>query len=330
VTVVELKLDRGFDGYMWSYTNLLPGGLSIGDPESGWALAAPQCVMPDGNGRVAVGLVRYTYFGTPGTLEVVENPMTGGRGVWDCDEVGSDWCVRGTPSGHGGVNTDAPPGECGAPPVWSVYRVSAHRSDPTLWYVSPPDSGYSIDDIPPAQVLALKIPERLRLSWQAGVEPDLDHYTVYATRDDGGTGASWAVARTEDAECALPDTTVGRYLYVTASDLSGNESEPSELLWNSGTAIPEREFLSQNVPNPFNPVTVVRFGLPRRAGVRLAVYDVSGREVRVLADGEYQPGEHDVVWDGRDGGGRSVAAGVYFYKMESGQFQERRKMILLK
>jgi hypothetical protein len=88
--------------------------------------------------------------------------------------------------------------------------------------------------------------------------------------------------------------------------------------------------LRQNFPNPLNPETSVAFTIPAAAHVLLEVYDASGRLVRVLADGEYPAGEHEVVWDGRDREGRSVSAGVYFCRMRSGDVERERKMVILK
>jgi endonuclease I len=88
--------------------------------------------------------------------------------------------------------------------------------------------------------------------------------------------------------------------------------------------------LHRNLPNPFNPATTIVFELPREGTVKVGVYDVSGRLVKVLADGEYPDGEHKVLWNGRDTDGREVASGVYFYKMRSEGFEAARKMILLK
>ncbi len=327
---VDLMLNQTFGGFRVSATNLLD--LEIGDPETGWSLASNTCVMPDENGRVAVAVLEYLYNGSlPGALEIGPNPVYG-QSVWDCDMVQQDWCVRLDPSGHGGVWSAPPPGDC-APAVdtpWVVYRVSAHRADPTEWYVSPPDSGYSIDDLAPAPPGGLKIPAQLTLSWDPNGEIDLDHYTIYAVDDEEALDEAEAVATTEETECPLSDETVGRYVFVTASDLSGNESAPSELLWNTGTSIPESHFLAQNVPNPFNPVTTIRFGLPERAEARIEIYDVAGRVVRVLAEGTLPAGEHEVVWDGRDGHGHAVSSGVYFYRMEAGEYRAERKMLLLK
>jgi aminopeptidase N len=70
-------------------------------------------------------------------------------------------------------------------------------------------------------------------------------------------------------------------------------------------------------PNPFNPRTMVRFSLPRAAGVRLDLFDASGRLVRVLADGAYEPGDHAVPWDGQDRQGRDAASGTYYARLRA-------------
>ena len=83
-------------------------------------------------------------------------------------------------------------------------------------------------------------------------------------------------------------------------------------------------------PNPFNPVTSVSYGSPTESRVRLAVYNVAGRHVRTLVDGEVGPGYHSVVWDGRDSRGVEVGSGVYFCRMEAEGFDDTTKMVLLK
>jgi hypothetical protein len=83
-------------------------------------------------------------------------------------------------------------------------------------------------------------------------------------------------------------------------------------------------------PNPFNPITTVTYGVPGRTYVTLAVYDVSGRLVRTLVDGVIDGGLHEATWDGRDDRGMSVSSGVYFCRMEAGEFAESAKMVLLK
>jgi subtilisin family serine protease len=93
---------------------------------------------------------------------------------------------------------------------------------------------------------------------------------------------------------------------------------------------PGRAVLHQNVPNPFNPVTEITFSLTTPSHVTLAVYDVAGRLVEVLATGQMPEGGHKVTWEGRGIDGLPMASGVYFYQLCTGEFEETRKMVLLR
>jgi hypothetical protein len=88
--------------------------------------------------------------------------------------------------------------------------------------------------------------------------------------------------------------------------------------------------LAQNFPNPFNPVTRIRYEIEASATVALRIYDVEGRLVRRLAGGYRAQGRHEELWDGRDGRGRAVASGIYYYRLDAGSFTETRKMVLLR
>ena len=95
--------------------------------------------------------------------------------------------------------------------------------------------------------------------------------------------------------------------------------------------MPEDYVLEQNYPNPFNPSTTIRFGLPTADKISLKVYDLLGREVRsLLTDVTMEKGFHAATWDGRDGGGRSVASGVYVYTLKFGNFSKSAKMMMMK
>jgi len=98
----------------------------------------------------------------------------------------------------------------------------------------------------------------------------------------------------------------------------------------SGAAMPERFCLYQNHPNPFNPATTIRFDLPAPAHARLDIFNILGQRVATLIDRDMPAGSHAVRWDGRDGNGRAVASGVYFYRLNAGTDVDKRKMILLK
>ena len=83
--------------------------------------------------------------------------------------------------------------------------------------------------------------------------------------------------------------------------------------------------LSQNYPNPFNPTTRIVFTLPQSGEVRLDVYDLQGRHIRQLLTGVQPAGEREVIFEADD-----LSAGVYFYRLETGQFSATRKMLLVK
>lgn len=84
--------------------------------------------------------------------------------------------------------------------------------------------------------------------------------------------------------------------------------------------------LYRNAPNPIQSQTVIRYDLPQPTEVELAIYDVAGRRVRLVAEGVMGPGAFAATWDGRDASGRPVGSGVYFYRLRAGAFEATRKM----
>jgi WD40 repeat protein len=88
--------------------------------------------------------------------------------------------------------------------------------------------------------------------------------------------------------------------------------------------------LAQSYPNPFNPATTIRFGLPEAGVVNLTVYDITGRTVRTLKNGYTSGGVLEIVWDGRDANGRIVASGVYVYRLAAKQGVATKRMTLLR
>jgi serine protease AprX len=95
--------------------------------------------------------------------------------------------------------------------------------------------------------------------------------------------------------------------------------------------IPEGFSLSQNFPNPFNPVTTIRYGLPEASTISLKIYDVMGREIRTLVAGRQDASSYTLQWDGTDNAGSPVSSGVYIYRLTSDRgFSTARSMVLLK
>lgn len=93
---------------------------------------------------------------------------------------------------------------------------------------------------------------------------------------------------------------------------------------------PPSVILYQNYPNPFNPATSISFYLPRPCRVELAIYDVRGRMVKKLIDGDIEEGEHRIIWTGRDREGIELGSGVYFYSIRTPYERITRKLVLIR
>jgi len=110
--------------------------------------------------------------------------------------------------------------------------------------------------------------------------------------------------------------------YLGASDvkeLPGSEdSRPSEFS------------LSQNYPNPFNPATNFQFTLSKSVHVKIEIFNIVGQNVKTLVDDNMTPGVYVVDWDGKDDKGNLVSSGIYFYRIQAGDFSDMKKMVLLK
>lgn len=89
--------------------------------------------------------------------------------------------------------------------------------------------------------------------------------------------------------------------------------------------LPQRFVLYQNYPNPFNPGTAIGYDLPKRSQVKLIVYDVLGRQVETLVNGEKQPGHYEVTFDAS-----RLPSGIYFYRLQAGMSIETKKLVVLK
>lgn len=89
--------------------------------------------------------------------------------------------------------------------------------------------------------------------------------------------------------------------------------------------LPREFMLHQNFPNPFNPMTTIRYDVPRSAHVNITVYNTRGQQVAMLVDGMRQPGYHEVIWDAA-----GLSSGVYFYRIHAGDYVALKKLMLIK
>jgi hypothetical protein len=226
---------------------------------------------------------------------------------------------------------------------YSVYVVSEHFMNSMGWYASDPDSGYSVDNLPPEPPEGLVaeqsfVPAGLALGWDVNAANDLSHYAVYR-----GTSESFEPAVENRIAAPLaPEFFDGKwrwnggfYYKISALDVHGNESgfallRPEDVTGAETPKAPEATYLKQNYPNPFNPMTKIEYGLAAPEWVSLRIYDAAGRLVRELVNETRPAARYEDVWDGRDGAGRQIASGMYFYRLDAGAFTQTKKMILLR
>lgn len=117
----------------------------------------------------------------------------------------------------------------------------------------------------------------------------------------------------------------GTYAYRLKQIDRDGKCTYSTVLEASASAGPVAYSLSQNYPNPFNPTTTVQYTIPAVGRVRIAVFDLLGREVAVLADRQMEPGYYSVEWTAA-----AIPSGVYFYRLDAGPYHETRKLIVQK
>jgi hypothetical protein len=174
------------------------------------------------------------------------------------------------------------------------------------------------------------------LRWETGVEVGMDGFRIVRSTEEQGTYGEI----TKDTIAARGEASGARYEY------RDDTVRPNQTYWYKLQEVtpdgPGAEFgpyavtfkiafgLEQNVPNPFNPTTTIKYSIAADSDVRLVVYDVTGRTVRTLVDERQRADVYRVAWDGVNDQGERVASGMYFCKLVAGKFTQTRKMMLLK
>jgi hypothetical protein len=174
------------------------------------------------------------------------------------------------------------------------------------------------------------------LHWETSVEAGLNGFQITRAENERGiyeaathemipargneTGASYEYR--DDA--IRPNRTYWYKLVEITPDGPGAEFGPYSVSFRLTNG------LEQNMPNPFNPVTTIKYSIAHDLDVRLVVYDVAGRRVRSLVDQRQRADVYRITWDGTNDRGERVASGMYFYRLVAGKFVSTRKMLLLK
>jgi len=124
----------------------------------------------------------------------------------------------------------------------------------------------------------------------------------------------------------------------TSEDLNNTFIATSPPTPNSGPTVgiedsevlPTAYAISQNYPNPFNPTTTISFQIPEASNVSIIIFNNLGQKIRTLVNENKNPGNYNVVWDGRDESGFQVSSGIYIYRIQAADFNQSRKMLLVK
>jgi len=172
----------------------------------------------------------------------------------------------------------------------------------------------------------------------------LQSFNVYRSTSPGAAANGTLIATTGASVTTYSDQNLadGTYYYQVTALYDAGESIPSNeeqavvsvvSVADNDPQVPKVFSLSQNFPNPFNPATLIRYALPLSHGngnVRVDIFNSLGQRVRSLVDRRQTAGNYVATWDGTDDFGRSVASGLYVYRIRAGAFTESRKMLLLK
>ena len=175
------------------------------------------------------------------------------------------------------------------------------------------------------------------LTWNAVSIDDFNYYIVERSTDvefaDDVESNALLVNYYEDHNLEYDTEYFYRVYYVAG----GANSEYSEVIsvtleWLDvdGDQLPTVYALHQNYPNPFNPVTNLSYDLPEDAMVNITVFDMMGRVVRTLVNGQQSAGYKSLLWNATNNSGQPISAGLYIYTIQAGEFSQTKKMILLK
>ena len=170
-------------------------------------------------------------------------------------------------------------------------------------------------------------------------DPDACNYDPSASLDDGtciyerihtDCSGNCLSGFTKDA-CGVCGGDASTCTGCTDNNASNYNSEAiiddgsCELAISDLSMFPETYSISRIFPNPFNPVTTIQYGLPDYVPIKIAVYDILGRQAAILMNNYQSPGFHSIIWDAS-----SYPSGLYFIRMKSYKFNESRKVLLIK
>lgn len=235
----------------------------------------------------------------------------------------------------------------------SVYSIFVHPNNNQVAYISlTPGSGNEIykttdagvtwnsiqgnlpNDLPIGAILSHPVNNNIVYAGTGGsLFNSYNGYGVFRTTNNGVSWHRWNNGMPNAAYVTglrgidsisingkfyVATSTFGRGIWIRES--SGDDPTPV-----NNQQVPVNFKLAQNFPNPFNPMTTIKYSLPKESHVKLYVYDINGKTVSILVNQKQQAGNYDITFSGNE-----IASGVFFYRLETEEYSEVRKMMLIK
>jgi hypothetical protein len=224
--------------------------------------------------------------------------------------------------------------------TWASSQTCTHGLDLSFYFVVSENMGAITLPVQVTSFTGLVIGNTVALDWKTATEVNSYMFEV-----ERRTNAEWESigqlpgSGTSNAPLdyvyidSLKNVSSGSIFYRLKSvnndgsfQYNGNvEVVVSALTAVTTPAIPNIYALSQNYPNPFNPTTTINYQVQKAGGVSLKVYDMLGREVATLVNGEKEAGHYSAMFDAA-----KLSSGTYIYRLQSGAFTETKKLVLLK
>jgi photosystem II stability/assembly factor-like uncharacterized protein len=305
-----------------------PGGSTVQlrsvffcDPQQGWIAGEGGLILHTADGGTnwqQQATSTQSWLGAVSFADAVTGFATGGGGViLRTGDGGTSWFCDAS-----GVAAD----------VNAVFFIDAETA------VAVGDNGtvlrWEYSDPTPVWIAgfdATPLENSIRLSWSVHTDEAIEGFRLYRRARERKTPVVLTdpplpgLQRSYDDRTAQPGETY-QYTLVVLSGASGEVRSASV----EAAIPPLAARLYQNHPNPFNPVTTIRYTVPVTSHVELSVYTTTGMLIRTLVSATQQPGTREVVWDGADESGRPAVTGVYFCRFCTDDFVTSRKMVLLK
>ncbi|MFA6979154.1 MAG: T9SS type A sorting domain-containing protein [Ignavibacteriaceae bacterium] len=182
---------------------------------------------------------------------------------------------------------------------------------------------------------AIVIKDKIELNWKTATELNNYGFEIERSEKLKVESGKWEVVGFVQGNGN--SNSPKEYSFIDQSVLSGSFSYRLKQLDNDGTfkysetvevsvgQFPNDYSLNQNYPNPFNPSTTIAYDIPKTSSVRISVYDILGKEIKLLLNAEKNPGHYAIIFDAKE-----LAGGIYYYSIKAGEFSQSKKMILLK